>query len=153
MQSTRLKQGARWKQGARFWQGAAARFLAAMLLAAFVLAPLLLPAPAAAESGRDRLTRALTLLTSIQLKNDKTVPDQDKTRTAQCLAKAIAADVPVPEAGQLADIFEGKAPVDRALEAKWLTISAKDAPARNAQVMAAVSKLCVDLGPYIKPML
>jgi len=106
-----------------------------------------------AISGKERLAGDLVLLTTRQVENADVVPKHDKKRTAKCLAQAIVADIPEEDAAKLADIFEGRAPSDLALKQKWFTISKKDAPARNAQVMLAVDKLCPDIGPYAKQVL
>jgi hypothetical protein len=107
---------------------------------------------AAATSGRDRLTADLESLTKQQLEPNKEMPDRDKPRTAQCLAKAIVADIPEPDAAKLVEIFEGRAAPDKALDRKWLTIGKTEAPARYQQVINAVHKMCPDLQPYIEPM-
>jgi hypothetical protein len=85
--------------------------------------------------------------------SNKTIPDRDKPRTAQCLAKAIVADIPEADAAKLADILDRRAPNDPALQKKWFTISKTEAPQRNAQVLQAVDKLCPDIGPYARRML
>ena len=125
--------------------------LAVGLLAAALVSAAVLPA-AAVTSGRDRLAADLTILTTKQLAGNKAVPDRDKPRTAQCLAKSIAADIPDADAGKLSDMFNRRAAFDKALEVKWLTIGKKDAPARYQQVINAVHKACPDLEPYIEPM-
>ena len=107
---------------------------------------------AAADAGRDRLAADLETLTKQQMASNKTIPDRDKPRTAQCLAKAIAADIPDADAGKLSDMFNRRAPIDKALELKWLTIGKKEAPARYQQVINAVQKMCPDLAPYVEPM-
>jgi hypothetical protein len=131
------------------------RLTSAALAAAFlVLAPALSPQPAAAKSNaKERLAANFEVLTAGQLEGSPIVPPRDRKRTAKCLGQALAADIPDAEAEQLSAIFEGRAKNDPALEKKWLTISAKEAPARNAQVMKAVNKLCPDLGPYVKQMM
>ena len=106
----------------------------------------------AATSGRDRLTADLTTLTTQQLAPNKEIPDRDKPRTAQCLAKAIALDIPDADAAKLSDIFNRRAAADKALELKWLTIGKTEAPARYQQVINAVHKMCPDLQPYVEPM-
>jgi len=106
----------------------------------------------AVTSGRDRLAADLTILTTKQLANNKGIPDRDKPRTAQCLAKSIAADIPDADAAKLSDMFNRRAAFDKALELKWLTIGKKEAPARYQQVINAVQKACPDLEPYIEPM-
>jgi len=106
----------------------------------------------AATSGRDRLAADLEILTKQQLTSNKEIPDRDKPRTAQCLAKAIVADVPDADAAKLSDMFNRRAKFDPVLEKKWLTIGRKDAPARYQQVINAVQKLCPDLEPYVEPM-
>ena len=109
--------------------------------------------PAWAVTGKERLAGDLALLTFQQVQASKIVPERDQKRTAKCLAQAITADIPEEDADKLVEIFEGRAKADLALQKKWFTISAKDAPARNAQVLQAVDKLCRDLGPYIKQMM
>jgi hypothetical protein len=107
----------------------------------------------AAPSGRDRLAGDLQTLTQQQLTTNKEIPDRDKPRTAQCLAKAIATDIPDADAGKLSDMFNHRGVAfDPVLEKKWLTIGKKDAPARYQQVINAVQKLCPDLEPYVEPM-
>ena len=106
-----------------------------------------------AISGKERLAGDLVLLTTRQVQNADVVPKHDKKRTAKCLAQAIVADIPEEDAAKLADIFERRTSNDLALQKKWFTISKKDAPARNAQVMQAVDKLCPDIGPYAKQVL
>jgi hypothetical protein len=110
-----------------------------------------LPA-AAANGGRDRLAADLENLTKQQLSSNTTIPDRDKPRTAQCLAKAIAADIPDEDAGKLSDMFNRRAAFDAALEKQWLTIGKNEAPARYQQVINAVQKMCPDLEPYVEPM-
>jgi len=107
---------------------------------------------AAATPGRDRFTADLETLTKQQLAPNKEIPDRDKPRTAQCLAKAIAADIPEADAAKLSDMFNRRAAIDKALELKWLTIGKKEAPARYQQVINAVQKMCPDLAPYVEPM-
>jgi hypothetical protein len=107
---------------------------------------------AAATSGRDRLAADLETLTKQQLEPNKEIPDRDKPRTAQCLAKAIVADIPEADAAKLVEIFEGRAAPDKALDRKWLTIGKTEAPARYQQVINVVHKMCPDLEPYIAPM-
>jgi hypothetical protein len=107
---------------------------------------------AAATSGRDRLAADLETLTKQQLASNKEIPDRDKPRTAQCLAKAIATDIPDADAAKLSDMFNRRAAFDKALEVKWLTIGKTEAPARYQQVINAVQKLCPDLQPYVEPM-
>jgi len=124
-----------------------------LALTASALAQPALMHPAWAISGKERLAGDLELLTIQQVQATKIVPDHDQKRTAKCLAQAIAADIPEPDAAKLVEIFEGRSKADAALQKKWFTISAKDAPARNAQVLQAVDKLCRDLGPYIKQMM
>ena len=132
---------------------------AAPLGAALLALALLLPAGGwvteaqAGPSGKDRFTADLGIITTAQFKNNKDVPERDKPRTAKCLAQAIAADIPEADAARLSDIFEQRAPADKALETKWLTISKKDSPARYSQVMAQINKLCPDVGPYVEPVL
>ena len=107
---------------------------------------------AAASSGHDRWVADLETLLKQQLADNKAIPDRDKPRTAQCLAKAMAADVPDADAAKLSDMFNRRAPFDQKLERQWLTIGKKDAPARYQQVINAVQKLCPDLKPYVEPM-
>ena len=111
--------------------------------------------PASAESrAKERLAADLELLTAGQMEDSPIVPKGDRKRTAKCLAQALVADIPEAEAARLSDIFEGRvSKSDPALQKKWLTIDAKTAPARNAQVLQAVDKLCPDLGPYVKQMM
>lgn len=106
----------------------------------------------AASSGRDRLAVDLEILTKQQMATNKVIPERDKPRTAQCLARAIVADIPDADAGKLSDMFNRRAPFDKALEVKWLTIGKKEAPARYQQVINAVQKNCPDLEPYVEPM-
>jgi hypothetical protein len=110
---------------------------------------------AQAQGGtpQEHLAANLELLVIGQVKATKVIPERDQRRTADCLSKALAADVPDADANKLSAIFEGRAPKDPALQKKWLTISQKDAPARNAQVLARVDKMCADLGPYVRGML
>ena len=129
----------------------AAALLGAVLIAATWMGVAAGPA-AAVTSGRDRLAADLTILTTKQLAGNKQIPDRDKPRTAQCLAKSIAADIPDADAGKLSDMFNRRAAFDKALELKWLTIGKKEAPARYQQVINAVQKACPDLEPYIEPM-
>ncbi len=121
--------------------------LGVVLVAGGALQPL-----AAASNGKDRLEADLETLTKQQLANNKEIPDRDKPRTAQCLAKAMVVDVPDGDAGKLSDMFNRRLPVDQALLKKWLTIGKKDAPARYQQVINAVQKMCPDLEPYVEPM-
>ena len=121
-------------------------------LAAVVLG-LVASAPAYAVSGKERLAGDLVLLTTRQVQNADVVPKHDKKRTAKCLAQAIVADIPEADAAKLADIFERRAENDVGLQKKWFTISKKDAPERNAQVLKAIDKLCPDIGPYAKQIL
>jgi hypothetical protein len=125
------------------------------IAAATAVAALSLVATAAlaASSAKERLAADFELLTIQQVQSTKIVPQRDQKRTAKCLAAALAADIPEADAAKLSDIFEGRAKSDPALQKKWLTISAKEAPARNAQVLAQVDKLCADLGPYVKQLL
>ena len=130
---------------------AGAGLVAAAIIAAAALAT---PAAQAATKAKERLAGDLELLTAGSMENSPIVPKVDRKRTAKCLAQALVADIPEQEAARLSDIFEGRVTKsDPALQKKWLTISAKDAPARNAQVLQAVDKLCPDLGPYIKQMM
>lgn len=132
--------------------GIAAAAVAALALIATLA--LLAGAEAEAETkAKERLAADFELLTIQQVQANKIVPQRDQKRTAKCLAAALAADIPEADAARLSDIFEGRAKSDPALQKKWLTISAKEAPARNAQVLAQVDKLCADLGPYVKQML
>jgi hypothetical protein len=145
--------------GSRGRLGGAARRLglcggvvvAAVLAAGLALASASRPA-AAATPGRDRFAADLESLTKQQLVPNKEIPERDKPRTAQCLAKAIAADIPEADAAKLSDMFNRRAAIDKALELKWLTIGKKEAPARYQQVINAVQKLCPDLEPYVEPM-
>jgi hypothetical protein len=133
----------RWGTG---WAAAPA----ALAFAAAVLAT----APATAESkAKDRLAANFEMLTMGGMHDSAIVPERDRKRTAKCLAQALVTDIPEEDAARLSDIFEGRVKSDPALQKKWLTISAKDAPARNTQVLQAVQKLCPDLGPYIKQMM
>ena len=129
--------------------------VAAAVIAAAALATTLAAAPAAAKSAaKERLAADLELLTTRQMEESPIVPKRDRKRTAKCLAQALVVDMPEEDAARLSDIFEGRvSKSDPALQKKWLTISAQDAPARNAQVLQAVDKLCPDLGPYIKQMM
>jgi hypothetical protein len=112
-------------------------------------------APALAQGGtpQEHLAANFEILVIGQVKATKVIPERDQRRTADCLSKALAADVPDADATKLSAIFEGRAPKDPALQKKWLTITKKDAPARNAQVLARVDKMCADLGPYVRGML
>lgn len=136
------------RNGAAAWRSALA-----WRAAGAVALSLVASAPAYAVSGKERLAGDLVLLTTQQVQNADVVPKHDKKRTAKCLAQAIVADIPEPDAAKLADMFERRTPNDLALQKKWFTISKKDAPARNAQVMQAVDKLCPDIGPYAKQVL
>jgi hypothetical protein len=128
--------------------------MAALVTAAAVAAVgLAAAAPAFAVNGKERLAGDLVLLTTQQVKAAEIVPEHDKKRTAKCLAQAIVADIPEADAVKLADIFERRAEKDVGLQQKWFTISKKDAPARNAQVLQAIDKLCPDIGPYARQML
>ncbi len=128
--------------------------LATKLAAALVAASIAGVGPAAAESkANERLAANFEVLATGWLKDSKIVPERDRKRTAKCLGQAIAADIPQADAARLSDIFEGRAKADPALQKKWLTISKKEAPARNAQILQAVDKLCPDLGPYAKQMM
>ena len=124
-------------------------------LAAALAAMLVARGPALAETkAKERLAADLELLTSGQMENSPIVPKSDRKRTAKCLAQALVVDIPEEDAARLSDIFEGRvSKSDPALQMKWLTIDAKTAPARNAQVLQAVDKLCPDLGPYVKQMM
>jgi hypothetical protein len=124
----------------------------AAILAAIVAAGIAVPPLAAATSGRDRLAVDLETLTKQQIAGNKVIPDSDKPRTAQCLAKAITTDIPDADAGKLSDMFNRRLAFDKALEVKWLTIGHQEAPARYQQVINAVQKLCPDLAPYVEPM-
>ena len=121
-------------------------------LAAALLQPAL-SGPAFAADGKARLASRVELMTIQQAQASALVPAHDKKRTAKCLAQAIVADIPEADATKLADILERRAPNDPALQKKWFTISKTDAPARNAQVLQAVDKICPDIGPYAKQML
>ena len=121
---------------------------------AFLVTPAPWVTPAWAESkAKERLAADFELITAGQMENSPIVPKQDRKRTAKCLAQALVQDIPEMDAARLSDIFEGRAKSDPALQKKWLTIDAKKAPARNAQVLQAVDKLCPDLGPYVKQMM
>jgi hypothetical protein len=126
-----------------------------MGVAAVIAALALATTPAAALSkANERLAADLELLTAGQMEDSAIVPKGDRKRTAKCLSQALVTDIPEVEAARLSDIFEGRvSKSDPALQKKWLTISAQEAPARNAQVLQAVDKLCPDLGPYIKQMM
>ncbi len=135
---------------------------AALVVAALVLAAgaLLVGAglagwsgPALAITGQERLAGRLVLMTTEQVEASGIVPKLDKKRTAKCLAQAIVADIPEADAAKLADILDRRAPNDPPLQKKWFTISKKEAPARNAQVLKAVDQICPDIGPYAKQML
>ena len=126
--------------------------IAAALVAALALTGMV--APASAESkAKERLAADFELLTTGQMQGSQIVPERDRKRTAKCLARALAADIPEEDAARLSDIFEGRVKPDPALQKKWLTIDAKSAPARNSQVLQQVDKLCPDLGPYVKQMM
>jgi hypothetical protein len=129
--------------------------LAAVLGASVVAAAVIAAGPAAAETkAKERLAADLELLTAGQMEDNAIVPKGDRKRTAKCLAQALATDIPEEDAARLSDIFEGRvSKSDPALQKKWLTIDAKSAPARNAQVLQAVDKLCPDLAPYVKQMM
>ena len=122
-------------------------------LIAIGIAVSLVGTPAYAVSGKERLAGDLVLVTTQQVQAADVVPKADKKRTAKCLAQAIVADIPEEDAAKLADMFERRTPNDLKLQQKWFTISKKDAPKRNAQVIAAVDKLCPDIGPYAKQIL
>jgi hypothetical protein len=128
-----------------------------MVVGAAVAAPGLTIGPVAAEGvskAKERLAADLELLTAGQMEDSPIVPKHDRKRTAKCLAEALVVDIPEEDAARLSDIFEGRvSKSDPALQKKWLTIDAKTAPARNAQVLQAVDKLCPDLGPYVKQMM
>lgn len=130
---------------------------AAMVVGAAVAAPGFTIGPVAAETvskAKERLAADLELLTAGQMEDSPIVPKHDRKRTAKCLAEALVVDIPEEDAARLSDIFEGRvSKSDPALQKKWLTIDAKTAPARNAQVLAQVDKLCPDLGPYVKQMM
>ena len=129
--------------------------LAAALGAAVVAAAVIGVGPAAAKTAaKERLAADLELLTAGQMEDSAIVPKVDRKRTAKCLAQALVTDIPEEDAARLSDIFEGRiSKSDPVLQKKWLAISAKDAPARNAQVLGQVDKLCPDLAPYIKQMM
>jgi hypothetical protein len=136
--------------------GLAAALGAAMVAAAVMITTAVIGAgPAAAKTAaKERLAADLELLTAGQMEDSAIVPKVDRKRTAKCLAQALVTDIPEEDAARLSDIFEGRiSKSDPALQKKWLAISAKDAPARNAQVLQAVDKLCPDLAPYIKQMM
>jgi hypothetical protein len=118
-----------------------------------LLAGLQASAPALAVSGKERLAGRLVLVTIEQAEATELIPKHDKKRTAECLAKAIVADIPEADAAKLADILDRRVPNDPALQKKWFTIAKTDAPARNAQVLKAVDQLCPDIGPYARRML
>jgi hypothetical protein len=130
--------------------GAAA--LAAMAVGLVAGAPAFI-GQAWAVSGKERLAGRVELMTIQQAQATEVVPKQDKKRTAKCLAKAIVADIPEADATKLADILDRRTPNDPALQKKWFTITKTDAPARNAQVLKAVDKICPDIGPYARQML
>ena len=151
-EKTTVKTGAPQRAARTVALATAVPVLAAAVLAAS--AALLAPGAARAEStAKERLAANFELLTAGQLHDSKIVPEHDRKRTAKCLAQALVTDIPIEDAARLNDIFEGRTKSDPALQKKWLTISAKDAPARNAQVLQAVDKLCPDLGPYVKQMM
>jgi hypothetical protein len=110
--------------------------------------------PAEAQgTPKENLAANFEILVIGQVQATEVIPKRDQRRTADCLGKALAEDIPEDEAIKLNAIFEGRAKKDPALQKKWLTISRKEAPARNAQVMKAIDKLCPDIGPYVKRML
>jgi hypothetical protein len=109
--------------------------------------------PAAAVDGKTRLAADLELSTVGFFQAQQLIPKNDKPRTAKCLAQAMVIDIPEADAAKLADIYEKRAKPDNALAQKWLAVTKKDAPARNAQVMAQVQKICPDLGPYLQRVL
>jgi hypothetical protein len=129
--------------------------LAARLVAAAVIATGLTMGPVAAKTAaKERLAGDLELITAGQMEDSPIVPKHDRKRTAKCLAEALVADIPEEDAARLSDIFEGRvSKSDPVLQKKWLTIDAKTAPARNAQVLQAVDKMCPDLGPYVKQLM
>ena len=136
------------------FMGVLAGVAATALLANLWTTPGLWVTPAWAESkAKERLAADFELITMGQMQSSPIVPERDRKRTAKCLAQALVQDIPEADAARLSDIFEGRAKSDPALQAKWLTIDAKKAPARNAQVLQAVDKLCPDLGPYVKQMM
>lgn len=120
------------------------------LALALLMAPALIP-EASAQSGKERLAADLTINAAAYFKDSTVIPETDKPRTGKCLADSMVADIPEPDAGKLADIFEKRSPSDPALAKKWLTIRQADAPARHAQVLAQVKKRCPELGPYLEP--
>jgi hypothetical protein len=123
-----------------------------MLLAfAFTLA--VQAPPAQALDGKSRLASDLELSTVGFFQAQELIPKNDKPRTAKCLAQAMVADIPDADAAKLADIYEKRAKADDALAQKWLAITKKADPARNAQVMGQVKKICPDLGPYLERVL
>ena len=138
-------------------RGGIAAAVATLILAAapaLLVGSVLWATPAWAESkAKERLAADFELLTMGQMQASPIVPERDRKRTAKCLAQALVQDIPEMDAARLSDIFEGRAKSDPALQAKWLTIDAKKAPARNAQVLQAIDKLCPDLGPYVKQMM
>jgi hypothetical protein len=109
--------------------------------------------PAAAVDGKARLAADLELSTVGFFEAQELIPKNDKPRTAKCLAQAMVADIPEPDAARLADIYERRAKADNALAQKWLAVTKKAAPARNMQVMTQVQKICPDLGPYLERVL
>jgi hypothetical protein len=121
---------------------------------AALLAPAMLPigTAQAGTPGRDQLTMDFTAWLAPVIANNKNIPANDKPRTTKCLAQALVADIPEPDAQKLSDIFEKRAAPDNALKVKWLTIGKKAAPARYQQVINAMQKTCPDLVPYVEPM-
>jgi hypothetical protein len=108
--------------------------------------------PAAAMTGRDHLAQDLALNIGTGLKTSD-IPEADRDRTADCLAKAIANDIPDSDASRLSDIFEQRAQPDEQLQGHWLTITKQDGRLRYQEVMAQVHTKCPDLGPYVEQML
>ncbi|HEY4165001.1 MAG TPA: hypothetical protein VGM59_18185 [Dongiaceae bacterium] len=124
-----------------------------LLFACAALALLAAQPPAMAANGKTRLASDLELSTVGFFQAQDLIPKNDKPRTAKCLAQAMVMDIPEPDAAKLADVYEKRAKADNALAQKWLTVTKKDAPARNAQVMTQVKKICPDLGPYLERVL
>jgi hypothetical protein len=129
--------------------------LGSLLLApALLLGALVFGAnPAQAVDGKTRLASDLELSTVGFFQAQDLIPKNDKPRTAKCLAQAMVLEIPETDAAKLADVYEKRAKPDNALAQKWLTVTKKDAPARNAQVMGQVKKICPDLGPYLERVL
>jgi hypothetical protein len=130
-------------------QGLRRRSVLCLGIALTFLAAGLVP-EALAQSGKQRLAADLTINAAAYFKDSTVIPESDKPRTGKCLADSMVADIPEPDAGKLADIFEKRSPADPALIKKWITISQAN-PARHNQVLGEVKKLCPDLGPYLEP--